>query len=475
MNKILTIALLAATALAYTSCSPSEEDDIFDKSAAERLNEISDLYSSRLLAAPNGWAMQLYPTNDDQWPYGTGYLLLCKFNKDHSVSVSMNNMFSSNKFKEDTSLWEVITDNGPVLSFNSHNSCLHTFSDPYDIDFTGSSNIPNDETGEGVGGDYEFIIVDAPEDGSYMMLKGKKRGTYNLLTPIKEGTEYETYLALTTVFRLLHFPNNAPTFNVLNIRGERYKMKMKYPSTDEYNTSYISKSSFMGIPNIYPYEGDEIIDENFNPFIITDRNDKFYLRFRDKITINDELTAHDFVYDSERQVFQSVDDEETFIEGDNPGRFFKETIIEDSLEHYNWRISTTYGSEPIRNIMTSAANEFSAKKMTLGNFTFLRRDNRVTLNVSYRTSRNAQANLYFYYKVEPTENGVKFIYDGYASTEGNVLAQMPTLKQIIEGVIPQSFYVRSRLSPFDLNEIRLTSESADPEQTLILELSKNTK
>ena len=45
MNKIFTIALLAATALAYTSCSPSEEDDIFDKSAAERLNEASDLYS----------------------------------------------------------------------------------------------------------------------------------------------------------------------------------------------------------------------------------------------------------------------------------------------------------------------------------------------------------------------------------------------------------------------------------------------
>ena len=51
MKKIFSISLLLAAAVAYTSCSPSEEDDIFDKSAAERLNEASDLYSSRLMAS----------------------------------------------------------------------------------------------------------------------------------------------------------------------------------------------------------------------------------------------------------------------------------------------------------------------------------------------------------------------------------------------------------------------------------------
>ena len=474
MNKIFTIALLAATALAYTSCSPSEEDDIFDKSAAERLNEASDLYSSRLLSAPNGWVMQLYPTNDDSWPYGNGYLLMCKFNHDHSVKVGMFNLFSNGKYMEDTSLWEVLTDNGPVLSFNSHNNCLHAFSDPYDISFTGSTNISNDETGEGVGGDFEFIIVDAPEDGSHILLKGKKRGTYNILTPLEEGTDYSEYLYLTSFFRMLHFSVNAPNYNVLNVRGERYKMKMKYPTTDQYNTSYISKSAEMGIPNIYPFDGDEIINENYNPFLITKRGDNYYLRFRDKITIQDDLAAQDFIYDSERHIFQSVEDEGTFIEGDNPGRFLRETFIDDSLEHYNWRIDTSVGSESIRNLFESAANEFSARKMTLGNFTFLRRDSRYTLNVGYRTSRNAQANLYFYYNLEPTENGIRLIYDGYASTEGNVLAQMPTLKQIIEDVLPQTFDVSSYLSPFNLLDIRLTATS-DPETRLIMTLSKNTK
>ena len=153
MKKILTLTFILVSALTYTSCT-NEEDLIFDKSAAERLNEASDLYSSRLMASPNGWAMQLYPTNDPEYPYGNGYLLLCRFNGDHSVNVSMDNVFSDNKYKEATSLWEVITDNGPVLSFNSHNDCLHAFSDPEDLPFTGTDDDPNDETGTGAGGDY---------------------------------------------------------------------------------------------------------------------------------------------------------------------------------------------------------------------------------------------------------------------------------------------------------------------------------
>ena len=207
MKKILSLTLILAATCAVTSCV-QEEDLIFDKTAAERLNEASSLYSSRLMASPNGWAMQLYPTNENEYPYGNGYLLLCRFNKDHSVNVSMDNVFSDNKYKEDTSLWEIITDNGPVLTFNSHNSCLHAFCDPEDIFFTGTAEESNDETGKGCQGDYEFIIVDAPEDASYMMLKGKKRGTDNLLTPIEQGVEYADYLADVKTFQNMMFPHS---------------------------------------------------------------------------------------------------------------------------------------------------------------------------------------------------------------------------------------------------------------------------
>ena len=459
MKKILSISLLLAAALAFTACSPSEEDDIFDKSAAERLNEASDLYSGRLMASPNGWAMQLYPTTENEYPYGNGYLLLCRFNRDHSVNVSMDNVFSDNKYLEDTSLWEVLTDNGPVLSFNSHNKCIHAFSYPEDIPFTGDSDTPNDETGVGVGGDYEFIIVDAPEDASYMMLKGKKRGTYNLLTPIEVGVEYKDYLADVKEFQTRMFPSNVPTFNVLKVGETLYKMT----GADD------------GIPNIFPYDGDEIIDESFNAFLVTKRGNDYYLRLRDEFNAGD-TKVQEFRYNTERDVFESVNDPNSVLEGDNPVRFFKETIIDDQLEHYNWRfnVNTSDASESMKAILSSAAKEFSDRKMTLNHFTFLQRDERITLNVQYRTSKNALANLYFYYNVQATENGVTLSYDGYSGTEGNVLAQMPGLKSIVENTLSQMFNVGSAFTQFNQNNLTLTSAS-DPNLWVVVFLSKNNK
>ena len=210
MKKIFVpLAAMAVMALAFTGCA-GEEDDIFDKTAAERLNESSAKYSARLEAQPNGWAMQYYPTYYDEYPYGSGYLILMRFNKDYSVDVSMDNRFSNNIYAEATSGWEVIKDNGPVLSFNTYNPCMHAFSDPEDIPWT-----EDNEQSEGCGGDYEFIIVDAPEDASYMMLKGKKRNTYNLLTPIEEGVDYKEYLADVKAFHNSIFPEAELASNLM--------------------------------------------------------------------------------------------------------------------------------------------------------------------------------------------------------------------------------------------------------------------
>ena len=185
MKKNIFLLSLIGVGMLLSACS-NEQDMLFDESAAERLNGASELYSQRLMAHENGWAVQLYPTLEDEAPFGSGYLLLMKFGNDRSVTASMKNSLTFGNYKESTSAWQVITDNGPVLSFNTYNEVLHAFSYPEDVPTT-----EDNETGTGIGGDYEFVIVDAPEDGSYMMLKGKKRGTYNLLTPIEDEINYE--------------------------------------------------------------------------------------------------------------------------------------------------------------------------------------------------------------------------------------------------------------------------------------------
>ncbi len=461
MKKFFSVSILLVLALAYTSCSPSEEDDLFDKSAAERLNEASALYSSRLMASPNGWAMQLYPTNENEYPYGNGYLLLCRFNADHSVNVSMDNVFSDNKYLEDTSLWEVLTDNGPVLSFNSHNKCIHAFSDPEDLPFTGTSDVENIETGTGCGGDYEFIIVDAPADASYMMLKGKKRGAYNLLTPVEEGVTYASYLADVKSFQKTMFSENAPTFNVIHFGDSIYKMT----------------GANDGIPNIYPYDGDEIIDESFNAFLVTRRGDNYYLRFRDEIKLNDNVTLQEFVYNKEKDVFESVIDAQYYISGDDPVRFYQSTYDTDGIfiygnPKYNWVFNSSSAmSDKMKGIVDQISAEFKARNMTFSSMFFTLRKGEVSFCVSYVNKSGATGYLYFFYDIQNTPTGQTLSYKGYENQEYKVLELAPTLNEFITVNMSQAFKVSAGTTAFDLNNIKLTAES-DPNLWFTMKLTK---
>ena len=119
MKKNFLFLLFASAAMLITTSCVHEEDDIFDASAAERLNAASEKYSQLLESSEGGWVVEYYPTNEDALTTGQGYLWTVKFNKDESCKVGMNNYFSNNAYRECTSLWEVITDNGPVLTFNS--------------------------------------------------------------------------------------------------------------------------------------------------------------------------------------------------------------------------------------------------------------------------------------------------------------------------------------------------------------------
>ena len=436
MKKILSLTLILAAACAVTSCV-NEEDLIFDKTAAERLNEASSLYSSRLMASPNGWAMQLYPTNENEYPYGNGYLLLCRFNKDHSVNVSMDNVFSENKYKEDTSLWEIITDNGPVLTFNSHNSCLHAFCDPEDIFFTGNADEANDETGKGCQGDYEFIIVDAPEDASYMMLKGKKRGTYNLLTPVEVGVEYADYLADVKTFQNTMFPSNAPTFNVMHFGDSIYKMT----------------GANDGIPNIFPYDGDEIIDQSFNAFLITKRGNDYYLRFRDKITVTEEEKVQDFRYNASSDVFESVDNASYYIDGDEPARFFEESL---SVNERAWIWNaTSQMSDKYAELMATLKTELG--KNTLQQIRLQKVDDKYKLRVTYRSKTTTT--LVYSYTGNFSGGVLNLTYEGCDTPSGEaILNQVPSLREVLN-MLTGGLSISAGTTKFNLNTIKLTSTS----------------
>lgn len=437
MKKIFVpLAFTAITALAFTACA-GEEEDIFSATAAERLNESSAKYSARLEAQPNGWAMQYYPTYQDESPYGTGYLILMRFNPDFSVDVSMDNRFSNDTYMSSTSAWEVIKDNGPVLSFNSYNKCMHAFSDPEDILWTDEN-----EQSEGCGGDYEFIIVDAPEDASYMMLKGKKRNTYNLLTPIEEGVDYAEYLADVKQFHNTIFSASAPTGCYLCFGPD---------------SIYNMEDANDGVPNIYPLGTDAIANESFNPFIITKRGKDYYLRFRDafeKSYLSGNL--QELRYDSIQDCFIGTDNPEFIIKGQSPHDFFVR-VIEEQRQRWEW--GSYEMSDGYKEQYDAVANEFtSLLKYTLQSMCFRVNRDILTYRIQYRSGRS-NANVDYNFVMEHDAEGITFKFDSdYNNVSTNTRTKVASVQNMID-LLQQRWLVDRSKSYFNLGEVRLVLAS----------------
>lgn len=447
MKKILSISLMFCVALGFVACA-GEEDDIFSASAADRLNTASDLYSARLTAQPNGWAMQLYPTYDDESPNGAGYLLLCRFKKDGTVDVSgynwpkweeVYNQGSTEwvpsfeqEYRSASSYWEVITDNGPVLTFNSYNKVLHHFSDP---DFH--------ETGTGFGGDYEFIITEAPADASYMMLKGKKRGTYNLLTPVEVGVDYEEYLTDVRNFQSKMFAANAPTGALMVIGDSIFSME----------------DAGMGLPSIYPLGADKVSFEEFHPFLITRRGTDYYIRFRDVLEKNKQK-VQEFRYDKEKDIFTGVGNEKCYICGDSIGRFF-ESALRDKKRKFEWSEANA-SSSVYTDLLSQLKTEFNDKfKFTFLRTELLNNGGVITLAFYYYQNsdkKKTEKSVFYNFDMERKDDVVKFIYTGDFDEKVSYTARTNSASlQTFIDKLQQEWQLKGGETQFDLTSIRLVS------------------
>lgn len=146
--------------LSFSSCN-NEIDDIFDQNAAERTESAMKDYEAFLLADGGKWRMEYFCNSTEE-----GYNFIVSFRNDGSVTISGKNKYINDgenaAFKTSTSLWDIIADYGPVLSFSSYNPVFHIFSAPYDIPGTTNPDTGTDidETGKGHEGDYEFRFME---------------------------------------------------------------------------------------------------------------------------------------------------------------------------------------------------------------------------------------------------------------------------------------------------------------------------
>ncbi len=433
---------MLGSAVVFAGCA-GEEDDIFSDSAANRLTEGAKTAAEKLESSPAGWAMEYYPTTGTEYPTGNGYLLLTDFNSDGSTTVAMNNVFSSNAFKEDKSAWEVITDNGVVLTYNTYNQCMHAFSNPEDLPFTTESN--EDELGTGAGGDYEFMLVDVPDDEQpeYIMLKGKKRGTYIRLSRLEDGTDFKTYLDDVQAFNSKMFPSSAP--NDLKLTFGDSIMRVASMSS--------------GIPNIYPWGTDAIANESFHPYLITKHNGKYMLRFRDALTASDGSKVQEFAYDETQDLFADINNPSNVLQGLDMAEFLLEKV---NAGNY-WQIrSTSEMSEASKTLYDNINSEFKKlSNRTLQYIRIMKQGEDFVFGFNYRESNGRNGTAFFKITLEGTGDNLTTSYVEPLNTASqNILNSVPSIGTFLtdfSGSITLSAYT----TRFNLSSIRLTGTDAN--------------
>lgn len=254
--NIFLLAIVAVASLSLSSCT-NETDVIFDEDAVARLDAAKAEYTNILTDKGGKWQMEYFANSDEQ-----GYIYLMTFRNDGSVTISgMNKWISyvspsgattgTNAYGSATSLWEVIADNGPVLSFNSFNKYFHLFADPEDI--PSSSDEDDDETGYGHEGDYEFDIMKYSNDTLY--ISGKKHGIDMIMTRVDPNYDDEVYMN-----------------EVIAMADSFFNAKIPYVYINLPNgVRYIVKNGATSILSMYKEHEDEIsTSESYNIIITHD-------------------------------------------------------------------------------------------------------------------------------------------------------------------------------------------------------------
>lgn len=231
--------VLAAASLAGASCD-REEEDIWDQSAAQRLEQAQKEDLATLCSAPNGWQMLYFCNGQEQ-----GYNFLMKFDEHGGVTIATRNPNTGNAYTEEASMYDVLVDDGPVLSFSTYNSLFHRYADP-DPEHTQASD------GIGSGGDYEFNIMTISDEMIY--LHGKKTKVDIYMYPLEEGKNWEEYFNDLYTLRDSMFNSSIPTLWLTLADGSRYS---------------ITNASSQ-VMSFVPEDGDAITQTTVVPYVLTE-------------------------------------------------------------------------------------------------------------------------------------------------------------------------------------------------------------
>ncbi len=246
--KIFRIIVGLSLLLLGAACSSIEQDDLFDKSPSERLEEYRAQYIEKLESAEDGWVFQYFARNVKKYG-GVNYFLSFK---DGYVTASKGG-------RSQTSMYTVLNRAGSVLSFNDDNKILLEIANQRAVDPMGFD----------VDVDFEFLILSAKDDE--IVLKGLRSGQISRLVKLT-SKDYEE--KLTEVESFFESP--------------------LWLATDSFKSCYFSAGRVF---NFISSGNDKIKKQSF---VCTDKGIKFY----EPITVNGAEIS-EFIFEKETSLLKN--------------------------------------------------------------------------------------------------------------------------------------------------------------------------
>ncbi|MBQ6166721.1 MAG: DUF4302 domain-containing protein [Muribaculaceae bacterium] len=411
MKKFLNISLLslvALSALTLGSCK-NEVDEIFDDDAVARLEKAQKEYYDILTDKGGKWQLEYYANSNEP-----GYIYLMTFKKDGSVTIAGKNewigyeMGQSLKvptYASETSLWEVITDNGPVLSFNSYNRTFHIFASPEDL-FSTDTEAP-DETGYGHEGDYEFDLMKYSGDTLYVT--GKKYGIDMIMTRVDANVDDEVYMNEVDSMKTLFFNARIPQVFINLPNGIRW----------------IVKDGASSILKMFREGDDEISTSEYHNVIITHDG----LSFMYPVTL-DGYVIKNFIRQADGSLL-CRDDNETTMTADELSTVF-------AIKTFTWKADTTQFGGTFKQELQQIRNELSAyggRSLVGLQISYDAKTNQTyKVTFSCKSGKNT-FNPSFYVNIEAINgNQMKFNYTGLKDAAGETYSKEENCPSMIDFV-----------------------------------------
>jgi len=162
INKLSALAASTVLSTILSGCQ-FEQEDFFDESAAIRIESTKTEIKKCLVDQSNngnyGWAIQYFVAGTDDLDF-EGFNLFGKFYDSGKVTLASNHRYlrngNKNKYTESTSFYEMLSEEGPVLAFNTWNDVLSVFADPADP--SAAPDAVNSD-GEGMNGDDRLVCM----------------------------------------------------------------------------------------------------------------------------------------------------------------------------------------------------------------------------------------------------------------------------------------------------------------------------